>query len=202
MTNPISDKLDAIIKHLDKKQAEREPRVKSEYDPNKVIQIMQTLAKGIGIDWKVTPSEIEAVNAIFNSGKGVLIKGDKGTGKTLLLKLISKAYEIIHNEPPYMISAIEFNLMYQKEGAAKILDHKTGAMFIDDIGAEPQAANNFGSRIDPISTLLFLRYEARMKTFCTTNLTIDELKERYGDRLADRFKQMFVVITFKGESKR
>jgi len=39
-------------------------------------------------------------------------------------------------------------------------------------------------------------------TFCTTNLTIEGLKERYGARLADRFKEMFVVVTWKGESKR
>ena len=44
------------------------------------------------------------------------------------------------------------------------------------------------------ATLLF--------TFITTNLTKSQIREKYGNRIADRFNEMLEVIIFKNETYR
>jgi len=39
-------------------------------------------------------------------------------------------------------------------------------------------------------------------THITTNLAPNSLKERYGELIADRFREMFNVITLLGDSRR
>ena len=55
--------------------------------------------------------------------------------------------------------------------------------------------------------MLTYRYDRRLPTFVTTNLAQrpedgETLRQRYGDRLADRFNEMFFVIAFYNQSYR
>lgn len=168
------------------------------HDPIKVAAIMQQLRP----DWQYTDTELTAIDILFNSDKWLLMMGNKGTGKTTLLRLYQQAAHIINREDVKLYSTAKFCLEYGTTGEQLILDNEKGLLCLDDIGVENKTQNRYGTLTDPISTLLFLRYESKARTFCTTNLDSAGLKQRYGERLADRFKEMFAVVTFKGESRR
>jgi DNA replication protein DnaC len=78
---------------------------------------------------------------------------------------------------------------------------------IDELGIEPVEVQDYGNIITPSSDVLAYRYDRRLPTFVTTNLAQDKrdgetLRMRYGDRLADRFNEMFYVIGFYNQSYR
>lgn len=170
------------------------------HDINHVIKLMEQIALKDGFIWQHGETEHQAVEAIFNN-RGALLIGNKGTGKTTLLRLAYKAWKLAFNSGGF-VTATKLSLQYQTIGAACILQAEKIPLFLDDAGIEEMSSNSFGSKIDPIATLFFLRAESKSPTFVTSNLTIEEFKNRYGERLADKFKQMFKVIIFRGESKR
>ena len=190
------DRLDGIIKFLQSKQ--QPERVVIYHDPEKVARIIQTANPS----WTYGEIELKAIDAVFNGSKWVLLMGNKGTGKTTLLRLVSDAFRLIEQRKCELISTAKFNLEFGKSGEDVILQREHGLLMLDDLGIENQVQTRYGTQSDPVSTLLFLRYESRARTFCSTNLNAEQLKSRYGDRLADRFKEMFTVIAFEGESKR
>lgn len=189
-------RLDNILAFMQQNAPQQPNRVY--HDPVKVAAIMQQLRPG----WQYSDTELTAIDAMFNTDKWVLLMGNKGTGKTTLLRLFKQAVHIISREDVKLYSTAKFCLEYGTIGERLILDNEHGMMCIDDLGIENQTQNRYGTTTDPISTLLFLRYESKARTFCSTNLDPDALKKRYGDRLADRFKEMFIVVTFKGDSRR
>lgn len=190
------DKLDGILTYL-QRNPKPEP-VRNYYAPEKVAAIIQQRNPG----WKFTETELKAIDLMFNGSKWVLLMGNKGTGKTTLMRLVSDAFRLIEQRRCELISTAKFNLEFGKSGEDVILQRENGLLMLDDLGIENQVQTRYGTQTDPVSILLFLRYESRARTFCSTNLNPDRLKERYGDRLSDRFKEMFDVVQFKGESRR
>jgi len=190
------DRLDSILKFMQQNAPQQPQRVY--HDPVKVAAIMQQLRPG----WQYSDTELSAIDRLFNGHKWVLLAGNIGTGKTTLLRLFAQAYGIIELKPVKLYSTAKFCLEYGNIGEQAILDNEHGLMCIDDLGVEPKTQNRYGTVSDPISTLLFLRYESKARTFCSTNLDAAKLKARYGDRLAERFKEMYDVVAFTGESKR
>ena len=67
-------------------------------------------------------------------------------------------------------------------------------MAIDDLGAEPEKIMNYGQQCNPFAELLAFRYENRLLTIVTTNLPSDVIRNRYGDRTADRLRHMMEVV--------
>ena len=75
-------------------------------------------------------------------------------------------------------------------------------LFLDDLGREPTEVMRYGNVTSPITELLEYRYNQRLTTIVTTNLEPSEIREKYGDRIADRFNEMFVVVSYTGNSYR
>ena len=73
---------------------------------------------------------------------------------------------------------------------------------IEDIGTEPSELNIYGNISSPFSEILSYRYKTQLFTIMTTNLTTTELKKYYGSRVADRFKEMCTLVSFKNNSYR
>lgn len=192
----VMERLDGILRFMQQNAQQQPDRVN--HDPVKIAAIMQQLCPA----WQYGQTELAAIDALFNGTKWVLLTGNMGTGKTTLLRLFVQAYGIIERQPVKLYSTARFNLEYGAKGEQVILDHEHGLMCIDDLGVENKTQNRYGTVTDPISTLLFLRYESKARTMCSTNLDASALKARYGDRLADRFREMFQVIAFTGESRR
>ena len=73
---------------------------------------------------------------------------------------------------------------------------------IDDMGEEPTEVMSFGNVITPITDIIEERYAKRQITIITTNLDANGIKNKYGERVADRLRQMVRIITFTNPSYR
>ena len=62
---------------------------------------------------------------------------------------------------------------------------------IDDMGCEPERCCIYGVDYTPIQQILYNRYDRRLPTMITTNLNLELIKDRYGERLLDRFAESY-----------
>ncbi|MEB3344327.1 hypothetical protein U6A24_02585 [Aquimarina gracilis] len=142
--------------------------------------------------------------------KGLFVFGSQGTGKTSSFKImqnVSKEYSLKQVWTPivYTQKVVEqFNLAESGKTDYVIQYFSKGKFMFDDLGAEKEASN-FGKE-DIFGRIMELRYNQFLqkgtKTFVTSNLNFEDIKNRYGTRLYDRFYQMFNVLELGGESKR
>lgn len=77
---------------------------------------------------------------------------------------------------------------------------------LNDIGLETENQKSYGTSLDSvIDEFLYARYEIYQNDFknyhITSNLDVNSFKERFGDRLIDRFKS-FNIIPLLGNSRR
>ena len=144
--------------------------------------------------------------------RGVLIIGGMGTGKTCVVKLFNEVLRKCNYGPYKFADVRDICFDFMCKGYSEIEKYyredygdgniKYPRLIIDDLGIENPLINYYGTQEDVISNLLFLRHGKRTLTHATTNLTLDMLKKRYGDRLFDRFNEMFEIFYLTGESKR
>ena len=73
---------------------------------------------------------------------------------------------------------------------------------IDDLGTEPSEVLDYGNVYTPVIDLLTKRYEEQLFTVITTNLTPQQIREHYGDRIADRLNEMVKKIVFSNGTYR
>jgi len=63
--------------------------------------------------------------------------------------------------------------------------------------------NYFGNQANIIAEILYRRYDLNnYKTYVTTNLNGEVLKEHYGNRIFSRMKELFNDIILPGEDRR
>lgn len=142
----------------------------------------------------------------LDNNKGFVLCGPNGTGKTTLLKAFSlfsigmnnKRYKVIHSQN------IVDELSKYQNGFCLTGYYDRNEKYstaIDEIGKE-SISNIFGNKIDPLEQVICMRYQNGLRTFGTTNLNIEQIKSRYGERLYSRFKEMFNIIKLEGSDKR
>jgi len=143
---------------------------------------------------------------------GLFIPGTVGNGKTtmmraikdLLVYLIDKE-KIIYCEGdkyPTFITARELAELSCDRSALRIVKN-TKYLFIDDLGAEPVEISNYGNFIYPYIDVLEYRYDRLLPTFISSNFSASDLGNKYeSERVTDRMKEMFQIISFKEESFR
>ena len=73
---------------------------------------------------------------------------------------------------------------------------------IDDLGTEPSEVMDYGNVYTPVIDLLTKRYEEQLFTIITTNLTPQQIREHYDDRIADRLNEMVEKKVFKNGTYR
>lgn len=148
--------------------------------------------------------------------KGLFIYGNCGTGKSLFFEILEEVYKT-HNNPVFYIKTINtIDLTDKVNGElsrpnqlarndSSIFESNTrGSKHYEDLGAERKLIH-FGNTIEVMSEILQLRYnilKSRGNTFITTNLSPDQVKERYGIRIYDRMFEMFNIIEMQGHSRR
>ena len=74
---------------------------------------------------------------------------------------------------------------------------KAHVLCIDDVGLEPTEVLDFGNAINPVIEIMEHRYRQQLFTFITTNLTPKQIREKYGDRVADRFNETMKCIVYE-----
>lgn len=79
---------------------------------------------------------------------------------------------------------------------------RAGFLVIDDFGCEPIEVKNYGTSVTPVTDILYKRYDDLQPTIVTTNLTMQDIEEEYGQRVRDRFDEVFETIGYTGKSYR
>ena len=101
-----------------------------------------------------------------------------------------------------MVCASDLVQMFETKEESYQNLKKVGILAIDDVGLEPLEYNKYGNVIHPLLDIFYHRYENRLMTIFTTNLTTTALAERYGARFEDRINEMMYRIGFPGLSFR
>lgn len=143
---------------------------------------------------------------------GLLFCGTTGNGKTTLALALQNAVEWLRARGKLPTVFMQYDLdtvrfVEARHVAATYKTTKTrlmsiGVLAIDDVGTEPAEVVDYGNVIEPITELLEARYARGLFTLVTTNLTGQELRQRYGVRLVDRMNEMMHVVVFKNGSFR
>ena len=133
--------------------------------------------------------------------KNLMILGVPGTGKTLLMQVFSEYLKLTNNPNMFFNLSVTQMMNYYKinghidrytynEEGGKGIDGMPFNICINDIGLETENQKRYEI------------YQSHFKKYhITSNLDLDEFKERFGDRLIDRFKS-FNVIPLLGGSRR
>lgn len=162
----------------------------------------------------------------------LILGGGVGTGKTTMLlavkRLAAKAQNacrhsaesaswrgetelarfyragIYLHRKPWILPAQQLADWASNQEAASFFEAATIEQFlaIDDLGTEPSIVKVFGTERLPLVELMAARYDLQLPTILTTNLGPEGIAERYGERIADRLREIADAIGFEGESFR
>ena len=130
-----------------------------------------------------------------NKGKGLLMFGGCGLGKSVIgMYILPLLIKDVHKKVVNIFSAQELN---------KKIDEilKLHIIYIDDIGTEDNL-NSYGNKRMPFAELCDAAEKKGKLLILTTNLSIDELTQRYGDRVVDRLIATTKAVPFTGDSLR
>lgn len=139
---------------------------------------------------------------------GLMLAGYLGNGKTTMIKAVQRAFVYLGAAGciPYGegLRLLEAKDIYNNFDIVKWRNEvfNEPLLAIDDLGVEPKETNIYGTIMTPIVDLLEYRYDRRLVTMVSTNLTRQQRDEKYGNRLADRFDEMFTVVPFNHKSYR
>lgn len=128
--------------------------------------------------------------------RGLLLMGSVGNGKSTMLHTIK--YLIGYKAS--LSDAIDIYDYFKQHGTMRLWNEYL--VIIDDLGAEPVRCTNYGEEHNPLAKLLLHRYDKQLTTIIATNLNLQDIQDRYGDRVLDRMYEMFDVIIYKRESYR
>ncbi len=143
-----------------------------------------------------------------SSAKNIVISGDVGTGKSFLAgAIVTQVEKAGYN--PIFITAQNLNNVFLKYHTAPI-DEKSfyssllcdcDLLVIDDLGCEPPFKNVTN---EYLLMVLCERTAKSLPTIITTNLSQNQLLDRYGDRVLSRLndKRRGSFIEIKGEDLR
>lgn len=165
---------------------------------------------------KLNESDYNNNGLKFSLNKGIWLWGNPGVGKTLMMQMFSRNRRLCYS----VVQCPKIVFGYSKGGDEHIAPYgkiipesEDGLSFYqnqrgicyNDLGVETSPAKHYGTPINVMETIFLDAYENKVpfwQRHVTTNLTVDQLKEKYGIRFTDRVKQCFNIIDVKGESLR
>ncbi len=152
-------------------------------------------------------SFIDELNERLDTGRGLWLFGDTGTGKTTLAMLVSKAaLEAGHSVAIYSLPKLlaRIRRTYESEpGGDSYLSFferltSVDLLHIDDLGAEKRS----DWVLEQLYALINERYETQRSVLITTNLPHDELEEQIGSRTVSRLSQICDEVPLFGDDRR
>jgi len=151
-------------------------------------------------EWLTSPS----------SSFGIILCGGCGNGKSTMLKAFQHLLNYLHipnpsNKGMYGIQIVDakhiaYLCKYSYEEYRRLSN--VDMLGIDDLGTESSEIMDYGNIRTPVIDMLTKRYEDQLFTIITTNLTPQQIREHYDDRIADRLNEMVEKIVFNNKSYR
>ena len=141
---------------------------------------------------------------------GMLLCGGCGNGKSTMLTAFQQLLNFLNLPSPYgqgnygiqIVDAKYIAHLCKKDYSAFLKLASKDMLGIDDLGTEPKEIMDFGNVFTPIIDLLTKRYEEQLFTTVTTNLTPSQIREHYGNRIADRLNEMTEKIIYRNSTYR
>lgn len=141
------------------------------------------------------------------SQKNLLFTGKTGLGKTFLAncvasEAIKQGKSVIYQTAPILMDKmVNYKFKFNKteeeiEDYEKIFN--VDLLIIDDLGTESMNSAKFSELFNILNTRLL----RNKKILISTNLTPQEIKTQYDDRIFSRFVGEFVICRFVGEDIR
>ncbi len=170
---------------------------------------MNIPARYDGAKWADVPLKIrQAVDAMGKTKRGLYIHGGIGSGKTHIIYAIAahlaetkNHHAIVWNTSDlfYELRADFNRLPSDRARPEDAMSHERPRLAIlDDIGAEK--ATDFV--IETLYRVVNDRYNWRLPTIFTSNLSLGELADRVGERIASRIAEMCEIINLTGGDRR
>mgnify|MGYP002523973977 CR=1 FL=1 len=152
---------------------------------------------------------------------GLYLCGSKGNGKSTLARALQSLVQWLKSNEPWrddipdlfprpgfrMINAKEISVLAKAYCSPQMTADRamykklrdSEVLAIDDLGAEPLETLDYGNVITAIPDIVSHRYDNQLCTIATSNLAASEIKGRYGEAFADRFREMMHIINFGNE---
>ncbi len=159
---------------------------------------------------------LNKISVPMDHKKGIFLFGTVGVGKTRLMEL----FALNKRQCFQMISCRKVASEYVKHGFPVIEPlsnqsypfvktignfwHESMGVCFDDLGTESDA-NNYGNKRNVFEQIILDRYDNHLpfdQTHITSNLTPEMVKERYGERVSSRMREMFNLIELTGKDLR
>ncbi len=135
------------------------------------------------------------------TGKGLFFCGPTGLGKTHLSlaiakRVIERGYDVLYGSAQGFLSAVEEE-RFRRERSQQTMQQMVEAdlLILDDLGAEFSTA--FGQ-----SAIYELLNTRRKPLILSSNLTTQELQDKYGQRVVSRLFAQCVYLRFLGKDIR
>jgi energy-coupling factor transporter ATP-binding protein EcfA2 len=146
----------------------------------------------------------------INLGKGILLSGPIGCGKTSIMNLMKF---LTPTEYRFIVKPCrDISFEFIQDGYEVIHKYSKGQLYksepkiycFDDLGLE----NNlkyYGNECNVMAEILLSRYDLfiskRIQTHITTNLSASEIETQYGNRVRSRMRELFNLIAFNNSIK-
>lgn len=135
--------------------------------------------------------------------ESLLFLGNTGLGKTHLstsiaVRVIERGFDVLYASAPNLFASLEAE-KFGRTASFSMADLLDADLFIlDDLGAESAGALGVNFLYNLVNT----RLVTKKPTLINTNLTPDELKKRYTDRVASRLLGEYHLLFFAGNDIR
>lgn len=177
-----------------------------------------------------TLNQQQLIDYLPTAKKGILVIGKPSVGKTYSMKKFIKEFnQNLINETESMYGSIKEVDLYEMNRLTRLnidifkshrdyLENELPScitdqfnqrynfsMYLDDIGNESHQINNFGNKTSVFADIITKFYKTKLPTqnlFATTNFSIKDLKEIYGERITERLLEMCEVIILDDINRR
>lgn len=130
-----------------------------------------------------------------NKGRGLLCYGNCGRGKTVICGKIIPL--LLNHYCRKIVACYDSQLMNADIDAVK----QKHIIYIDDVGVENMSVK-FGEKRLAFCEIVDEAEKRGKLLMLTTNLSLDEISQKYGERTMDRLIAITTRVKFKGESLR
>jgi len=133
----------------------------------------------------------------------VMMQGGTGLGKThmslaIANTVIQKDYGVVYCSVNNIITKLEREHFGRDDGNTDRLLLECDLLILDDLGTEFKTSFSCAEIYNIVNTRLM----SQKPTIISTNLSIQELQERYTERFASRIMGNYVRVTFCGKDNR